>query len=93
MCLNTIDIEYSILNTHNYVGDFYDSDKWCKYCVHYGTMKNNPYWLCAKRWISITEVNYCGHCDRFSKDKKISKLKYWLLKLNGFNFKTNVKSR
>lgn len=87
MCLNTIDIEDSIFNSHKYVDDYYNPDEWCKQCVCYGTMKHNPYWLCAKRWINITEVSYSGHCNQFSKDNKISKFKYWLLKISGFKFK------
>ena len=74
-----------------YVSDYPDHREWCKYCVHFGTQCGNPYWLCSESFPDIVNVSFCGHCDKFSSDKKINLLKYWVLKMEGFQFRNKVR--
>jgi len=76
---------------NNYTSHYEDYNEWCQYCVHYCEQCNNPYWLCSESFLCIANVSYCGHCDKFSNNKKINSLKYWLLKMNGFKFKNKVR--
>ena len=87
----TIDKEYSLFSKNNYVSEYKDYREWCKHCVHFGSIEGNRYWLCSQDCIEITNVSFCGHCDKFSSNKKINFLKRWLLRTKGFQFKNKVK--
>ena len=80
------DKEYSL-----FVTDFYDPKQWCQNCVYYGEKKNCRYNLCCENYWEISIVSFCGHCDKFSTDKKINPLKLWLLKLDGIQLKNKVR--
>jgi len=81
----------SSAKTDNYVSDYDDHKQWCKHCVYFGTARSSVYWLCAKHYPEFSYVSFCGHCDKFSKDKKINLLKQWLLKIEGFQFRNKVR--
>ena len=83
--------EYSVCGNDNYISDFEESEQWCKRCVHFGTIKGNMCCLCSEKYPEITEVSFCGHCDKFSDTKKINLLKRCLLKIEGFEFKNKVR--
>ena len=86
-----VDKKEAVLPTRNYVSDCKNDEEWCKHCIYFGSLENAPYWLCAKNYLEITRVNYCGHCDRFSTNKKINLVKYWFLKNGGFHFQNKVR--
>ena len=73
---------------YHYTSDYKNYNEWCQNCVHFGERCDNPYWLCSESFPEIAHVSYCGHCDKFSDNKKIGLLKYWLLKMGGFKFKS-----
>ena len=86
------DKKYTVNGERNhYVSDYKNCNEWCQNCVHFGEQHNNPYWLCSESFSEIAHISYCGHCDKFSDNKKINLLKYWLLKLRGFEFKNKVR--
>lgn len=89
-----IDKKYSLIDAikdDNYIDDFQNQDEWCKKCVYYGTVNYDKHWLCSKHFPELQIISFCGHCDKFSKDKKINLLKYGLLKLCGFKFENKAR--
>ena len=90
--ININDKEYSTFNNNNYVADFGDHKQWCQECVCFGHTRAQPYHLCCENYWEISIVSFCGHCDKFSKDKKINPIKRWLLaNIEGFVFKNKVR--
>ena len=81
-------------NTNNYTLDYYDHKEWCQNCIYYGSVPDNKHWLCSESFFleGFSEVTYCGHCDKFTTDKKMFLLKYWWLKFCcGFQFKNKAR--
>ncbi|MBR5354883.1 MAG: hypothetical protein IK122_02045 [Alphaproteobacteria bacterium] len=79
-------------NTNNYTSDYDNHKEWCQNCICFGSVPTDKHWLCSESLLEgFPEVAYCGHCDKFSSDKKINLLKYWLLKMEGFQFRNKVR--
>lgn len=75
----------------NYTPEYKNYKGWCQNCIFFGQVPNNPYWTCSEDCPDFARVSYCGHCDKFSSDEKIGRLKYWWLKLKGFKFENKVR--
>lgn len=79
-------------NTNNYTSDYDNHKEWCQNCIYYGSVQANKHWLCSESLLEgFTEVTYCGHCDKFTTDKKMSLPKYWWLNFCGFRFKNKAR--
>lgn len=90
--ININDKEYSLFDNNNYNLDCDNPKQWCLKCVYFGHKKNDLYNLCCENYFELSEVSFCGHCNKFSDSKKINPIKHWLLsKIEGFEFKNKVR--
>lgn len=87
-----INKEFAASGPDNYMPFCTDEEKQCQNCVCFGCFNRGLPWKCVKDYpIKIKQVERYSHCDKFSNTKKINKLKYWLLKIDGFQFKNKAR--